>query len=192
VLTTYALETDAETLALLEELGYQRPEPYKWYAFHLRELDGELPEPAVPEGFRLHTVQGGDDFRKRVEIHRAVWAPSRVTEEVYRRVTKAWPYRADLDCVVEAPDGRLASYCLAWLDEANRAGELEPVGTAPEYRRRGLGTAACLSALHRLRDKGAKTCVVYADSRESNPGPRALYESIGFKAADRAFRFERA
>ena len=53
--------------------------------------------------------------------------------ETYAEMTQAWPYRADLDCVVEAPDGRLAAYCLAWLDEANAAGELEPVGTHPEF-----------------------------------------------------------
>ena len=76
-----------------------------------------------------------------------------------------WPYRADLDCVVEAPDGSLVAYCLAWLDDANRVGELEPVGTHPDYRRRGLAVSRVpvrapsaegrgSDARHRLLDRG--------------------------------------
>ena len=51
--------------------------------------------------------------------------------------TQAWPYRSDLDCVVEAPDGTFAAYVLCWYDEDNGVGEFEPVGTHPDYRRRG-------------------------------------------------------
>ena len=51
----------------------------------------------------------------------------------------AWPYRHDLDQVVEAPDGALVAFALGWLDEVNRVGELEPVGTDPRHARRGLG-----------------------------------------------------
>jgi ribosomal protein S18 acetylase RimI-like enzyme len=177
VLTTYALETDDETLALLAQLGYARPEPYKWYAYQLRELEREVPEPELPDGFRLHTVDGEDDFVKRVAIHRAVWAPSRVTEEVYRRVTGAWPYRADLDCVVEAPDGRFAAYVLCWHDDANGVGLFEPVGTHPDFRRRGLGSAVCRYGFRRLREEGATHALVLA-----NDAPAvALYESVGFR-----------
>ena len=46
-----------------------------------------------------------------------------------------WPYRSSLDCVVEAPDGRFAGYCLMWPDDENRVGELEPVGVREEFRR---------------------------------------------------------
>ena len=174
-LTAYAFEPNR-----LAAWGYVRPEPYKWYAYHVRELERGPPEPAVPDGFTLRTV-GGDDFRKRVDIHRAVWAPSRVTEAVYRRVTQAWPYRPDLDCVVEAPDGSFAAYVLCWYDDVNRVGELEPVGTHPDYRRRGLGAAVCTYALQRLHEAGAQQAIVYAGGRDQDAPARALYESIGFR-----------
>jgi GNAT superfamily N-acetyltransferase len=98
---------------------------------------------------------------RRVAVHRAVWHPSRVTEASYRNVMTAWPYRGRLDWVVEAPDGRFAAQCLVWLDEHNAVGELEPVGTLPEFRRRGLARTVCLAALHAARDAGARKAVVY-------------------------------
>jgi len=157
-------------------------------AVHHRELAGE-PKVEPLAGFRLRTVQP-EDLSARVELHQIVWAPSRVTEESYRNVQAAWPYRADLDCVAEAPDGRLASYCLAWLDPDNRAGELEPVGTHPDFRRLGLGTAVCRFALRRLEEEGATQAVVYGVADDpANPGPKALYESIGFVEVCRFLRY---
>jgi len=181
--------TDMVSRAALERRGY-RLDPGARLAVHHRELADELPVEAPP-GFRLRTVRP-DDFAARVELHRIVWAPSRVTEESYRDVQAAWPYRADLDCIVESPDGRLVAYCLAWLDPDNRAGELEPVGTHPDYRRLGLGSAVCRFALQRLREEGATRAVVYAVADDpANPGPKALYESIGFVETSRFLRYVR-
>ncbi|MGZ8701179.1 MAG: GNAT family N-acetyltransferase [Gaiellaceae bacterium] len=191
-LTTFALEDDEEWLAMLDECGYERPDPYTWYAYHVQELlDGELPEPVVPKGFTLRTVRGAADFHERVAVHRAVWAPSRLTEEGYRKVMQAWPYRSDLDCVVEAPDGTFAAYVLCWYDEDNGVGEFEPVGTHPDYRRRGLGAAVCRYALRRLREEGARQAIVYAGGRDEDERSRALYESVGFRRHTRAIEFRK-
>jgi ribosomal protein S18 acetylase RimI-like enzyme len=131
-----------------------------------------------------------DDFAARVELHQVVWAPSRVTGESYRNVQAAWPYRAGLDCVVEGPGGRLVSYCLAWLDPDNRAGEFEPVGTHPDFRRIGLGEAVCRFALARLEQEGATRAVVYAVADDpGNRGPKTLYESVGFVESSRFLRY---
>ena len=182
--------TDETALASLERHGYRLDPEQKVLAVHDRVLSNE-PEVSVPEGFRLRTV-GPDDFAARVELHRIVWAPSRVTEESYADVQAAWPYRADLDCVVEAPDGRLAAYCLAWLDPDNRVGEFEPVGTHPDFRRLGLGSAVCRFALRRLEEEGAAAAMVYAIAGDpTNPGPKALYESVGFVETSRIHRYRR-
>jgi ribosomal protein S18 acetylase RimI-like enzyme len=174
-LRTFAFEDDEPTLAVLAAAGFA-PEPDgRAMSFNVRDLAPE-PEPGVPEGFRLRTVRE-DDLAPRVDVHRAVWHPSRVTEESYANVRRAWPYRGDLDCVVEAPDGRFGAYALAWYDDANRVGELEPVGTHPEFRRLGLGAAVCRYAFSRLRAAGAEQVVVYS---ESDPAQR-LYESVGFR-----------
>jgi ribosomal protein S18 acetylase RimI-like enzyme len=185
-----AVETqsrDAIGLRVLEERGYGVDPAARALAVHHRRLDAAAPVQA-PDGFRLRTVER-DDLAARVELHRVVWAPSRVTEESYRDVQAAWPYRASLDCVLESPDGRLVAYCLAWLDESNGVGEFEPVGTHPDFRRRGLGAAVCRFALRRLREEGATQAVVYGDLDPANGGPKALYESIGFVETSRLLRF---
>jgi hypothetical protein len=43
--------------------------------------------------------------------------------------------------------------------------------------------------LRALRERGAWVAVVYAADDPGNPGPKALYESIGFRVADRHVRY---
>src|SRR5262245_7152554 len=106
--------------------------------FLARDLPDAPEPPELPEGFRYRTV-GPDDVAERVAIHQEVWAPSRVTESSFANVQASWPYRASLDCVVAAPDGRFAAYCHLWPDDANGVGEFEPVGVREEFGRLGLG-----------------------------------------------------
>lgn len=177
---TDTLDSNDDAIAALERNGYERAandDPFMVYL--ARSLDALL-EPALPEGFELRTVRDAD-VESRVEAHRSAFHPSRVTVESYRTVMRAWPYRADLDCIAVAPDGRVAAYCLAWLDDDNRAGELEPVGTHADFRRRGLAAAVCTFALRRLRDEGAELAVVYARGDAAYAAPKQLYESLGFR-----------
>jgi ribosomal protein S18 acetylase RimI-like enzyme len=110
---------------------------------------------------------------------------------VYEFVRSTPAYRQDLDCVVEAPDGSIAAYTLAWLGEENRVGELEPVGTHEDHRRRGLGRAVNLFALRRLRDEGATTALVACRGDAAYPIPCKLYESVGFREIARHLPFKR-
>src|SRR5262249_57450898 len=103
--------------------------------FNHREVPDAPTPPPVPEGFRYRTVEPGD-LAERVAIHRDVWAPSRVTESSFANVRAAWPYRESLDCVVEAPDGRFAAYCLLWPDDHNAVAELQPLGVPHDFPRR--------------------------------------------------------
>ena len=180
--TTGAFEDDEEVRAALLRNGFVADEDAHLTRqgsvmnFLARDLP-EAPEPPpLPDGFRYRTVEP-DDLVERVAIHRDVWAPSRVTERSFANVQASWPYRASLDCVVEAPDGRFAAYCLIWPDDENRVGELEPVGVRDEFRRRGLGAAVCTFALRRLYEEGGRQAIVYCVSEAAC----GLYESIGFR-----------
>jgi ribosomal protein S18 acetylase RimI-like enzyme len=187
----WAQDDDADAVRTLERRGYSRPSDGRWYAHYVRELDAPIASPTPAPGYSLRTISG-EDIHERVEVHRAVWDPSRVTEESFRNVMASWPYRADLDCVAEAEDGGFASYVLCWYDEASRAGEFEPVGTRPDHRRRGLAAATCTFALRRLQDEGARVAVVYAGGRDEDAPARALYESIGFRLHAREVEWKRA
>ena len=137
-------------------------------------------EPRVPEGFALRTVEERD-FASRAAAHRSAFHPSRFRDDVYAAVRASWAYRPQLDCVVEAPDGSIAAYALAWLDDVNGVGELEPVGTHADYRRLGLGRAVNLFALAQLRDLGATRALVASRGDDAYPVPSKLYESVGFR-----------
>jgi ribosomal protein S18 acetylase RimI-like enzyme len=174
----YAFEDDVEMRAALERHGFTEPEESPMH-FNVCTLDAAPPLPDLPAGFRYRTVSEAD-VPERVAIHREVWSsperPSRVTESSFAHVRAEWPYRASLDCAVEAPDGRFAAYALLWPDDANGVGELEPVGVRDEFRRRGLGAAVCTFALRRWYEEGGREAIVYC----ATDAACALYESIGF------------
>lgn len=165
---------DNETLEALGRHGYtERGDEMRMNELSLART---FEPPALPEGFRYRTVDP-EDLGERVAVHQDVWAPSRVTEESYANVMAQWPYRASLDCVVEAADGRFAAYCLAWADDENGVGELEPVGVRDEFRRRGLGAAVCTFALRGLAEEGCASAIVYCSTEPAC----ALYRTLGFE-----------
>lgn len=182
---------DERSAAVLRGHGLEHDPAAPWIRWNARPL-GEIEEAVVPAGYRLSTMAEYGDFASRSAAHRSAFAPSRFTDEVYETVRREAPWRAELDCVVVDPAGGVAAYALAWLDEPNRVGELEPVGVRSDEQRRGLGRAVCLHALRQLRSAGAGTALVGSRGDDDYPAPRALYESIGFREAWRHLPFTRA
>jgi len=172
---TFFLDEDEALAAALRERGFEESDTgggdVLW-----RELR-DLGTPALVPGYRLGWVAGEEDVLARVTAHQAAFAPSDLSVDKYRRVRRTWPYRADLDRIAIAEDGAVGSFCTAWLDERNASGLLEPVGTHPDHRRRGLATAVCLDALRALRDAGARTAQVGTASAAA----RAAYLAAGFR-----------
>lgn len=173
--------SDAEThlLDALDGRGYRRAGDGPFFVHLARDLDG-LTEPEPPAGYRLRPV-GEAEVPGRVLAHRAAFHPSRVTEESYRVVRAAWPYRADLDWCAVAPDGSVAAFCLLWFDEERRAALVEPVGTVPGHRGRGLAKAVCLAALRAAERAGAVRAVVAPRGDDAYPVPARLYRGLGFQ-----------
>jgi ribosomal protein S18 acetylase RimI-like enzyme len=149
-----------------------------------RPLD-DVPAPVVPAGYRLGWVESRAHLLGRVEAHRAAFAPSELTAKKYERVQRTWCYRPELDRIVLTDADEVVAFCTAWLDEANAAGLLEPVGTAPGHRRRGLAQAVCTDALRALQAAGARRAQVGFGSDAGY----ATYRSIGFErlGADLSF-----
>lgn len=195
-LTTMVLYSQAELLSRLAERGYRTlgdDHPFGLRAS--RDLE-DLDPVVLPSGYRaLSMVELGDPDRRAL-AHRNAWSRiagreaeppgrSRVTGASYRQVMATWPYRPDLDWVIEAPDGRLAANACLWLDPANGVGLFEPVGTDAEVRRLGLGRAVCLAALHALKAAGARTAIVGCRGDAAYPVPNRLYTGLGFVARGR-------
>jgi ribosomal protein S18 acetylase RimI-like enzyme len=88
-------------------------------------------------------------------------------------------YPKGFDIVVSAPTGQFAAFCLCWLDEVNKVGYLEPVGTHPDFWQQGLGKAVILAGLARLR-QGGMDSVSLCVEHDNQPAWR-LYASVGFR-----------
>jgi GNAT superfamily N-acetyltransferase len=180
-------EHDGWLQTFFEQRGYTRDEDF---AFHMRRsLEGPIPEPLLPDGFTVRHVGGENEWHERVETHREVWHPSKVTLEAYRRLRQAPGYIPELDLVVVAPDGGFAAYCICWLDPVNHSGEFEPVGTRPAFRGQGLGKVVMYEGLRRLQARGAHTAIVYAEGH--NVAAISLYRAVGFQPIDKDIFFTR-
>ena len=89
--------------------------------------------------------------------------------------------RKDLDLNVVAPNSKYAACCLAWYDERNRMGILEPVGTHPDHRGFGLGKEIIYEGIRRLAALGAEKVLVGSGQK--------FYEAIGFKKKYASYRW---
>ena len=98
--------------------------------------------------------------------------PNDAIEE--RKLMQSAPnYRRDLNIVAEAPDGNFVSYCGMWYEPVHEIAYVEPVCTDPDYRRKGLASAAVLEGIRRCGQQGARVAYVGAI--------RPVYLAIGFR-----------
>ncbi|MDQ7024939.1 MAG: GNAT family N-acetyltransferase [Anaerolineae bacterium] len=88
-------------------------------------------------------------------------------------------YCVEREIVVVAPDGQFAAFTETWLDDVNKVGLFEPVGTHKDFQRRGLGRAMMLHTLHEMKSLGMKTAIVGHEI--NNPASTGLYNSLGFR-----------
>jgi mycothiol synthase len=177
---TWTAEDDPAAVAVLVDLGFE-PHDKLLSQFQWRPADGaaSLAESMLREGYRIRSLAGPAEIPARVDVHRAAFMPSKLTVEKYERLQTLPHYRTDDDLVVEAPDGSLAAFAMAWWDPEGRVGEFEPVGTHPNHQRRGLSRALLTWGLHRYAERGARVVQVYSDA--ANEASERLYESVGFE-----------
>ena len=146
---------------------------------YLQPLDAPLDPPRVPDGYVLRSLRGREDVPARVAVHRAAFAPSKMTEERYAILVEQSHYAWEHDLVLEASDGTFAAFAMCWVDRVGSIGEFEPVGVHPDHQRRGLGRVVMRAGLRLMRDAGLRDAMVF--SLRSNTASEALYRSAGFR-----------
>lgn len=176
---TSCVAADSAKAAFLERHGFRCiDEPM---VFMARQLDAPIVDAHVPSAYTIEPLRWrGPDV--------SVTGSRPITRDAYAAMRASVGYRPDLDVKAYRGDAIVAG-CLCWLDEIDGCGELEPVGTHPDHRRKGLASGCIARALQALRGYGATTAYVRAD--QANTAAVALYESLGFRTIDIDLGWER-
>ena len=140
-------------------------------------LQDGLPAAALPSGYEILSIADENNLdRRRKAFGRGFnhedpieW-PSLFS---YQELQRAPDYRKELDLYVRSQDGEYVSFCITWWDDHNQLGTLEPVGTVPEHRRKGLARAVVMEGIRRVAALGAKKVLVGSG--------QDFYTAIGFK-----------
>ena len=170
-------ECDHTRAEVLLSLGF-KPQDKPWMYINERTLTDDLPIAALPEGFSIRGVHGEEDAEQLSAVHSGAfnsnWTPERYRDQVMRKPG----YTPELERIVVAPDGRFAAFCIIWLDDKNKVGIFEPVGTHADFQRQGLGRALLAHGLRLMHERGMTTAQVGSGTK--NPAANGLYRAMGF------------
>ena len=175
-LTIETIERNPVLEALLASKGYEKDSGY--YTFREKDLAFSTDEPIIlPPGFIIKHIDTADDLKK---FHHGTDLVFNFPDnpDVYQILRQAPSFIPELDMIVLSPDGEIASLGSVWFDQTRSLAEFEPVGTVPEFRKLGLGSALIAEACNRLRRLGCQkvTVMSWSESIEAN----RLYERAGF------------
>jgi len=172
-----------------KQRGYQRRRGY----VHLtRSLDETIPHAQVADGFMVRSCRGVFEVTDRARAQYGAFNSSAPFERYLERFSnfmRSPVYDPELDIVAVAPDGQVGAFCILWTDPLNHAGNFEPVGTHPDFQRKGLGRAVMQEGLRRLQERGMRSAKVA--TFEDNPAAIKLYESAGFRVVNRLGTYEK-
>ena len=156
------------------------------------------------QGYAIRPVRA-DETDARVEVHRAAWKPSLIpfidgrsldpnaessfTAAAYEAVRGSWLYDRGLDLVAvtdDADGGRFGGCCIAWFDPSTGVCEIEPLGVAPEHRRRGIAIGLCLEVANLVADRGGTHVYINAQPQPGYVASTSAYFAAGFRLVERA------
>lgn len=172
--------------ASLEADGYTGED---YLLYFIQPLDKPLPTPLLPEGFCFIDEMQPEWVDRRADVHFNAFNPSRMTAEAYAHFMTAPNYDPTLDVVVVAPDNSFAAFAMCWVDAETGIGNFEPVGTRATMQRKGLGKAALLEGMRRMKDRGMTVATVLTHADDA--GNIAFYEAASFKRTNMLMKYEK-
>ena len=186
----WVAEEDNARIDWLEANGFMRDE--QQFVYFKRSLSGPPEEPPLPPGFSIRCSCGPEDARLRSACSHAAFGSNKPFEEYWPRTLRFMQspvYVPEHELFVVSPSGEVAAFCILWTDELTKVGHFEPLGTHPEYQRKGLGKSLIFEALRRLKAEGmleADLCTNY-----TNLPAIGLYEGVGFQKAKRFLTYKK-
>lgn len=180
-------EGDAPLVDACRHRGFVKNE--ERFGYHMEYTIRDLPALHLPDGYTLHTVAEECDVEQRRELFGRSFNHEEPKDWpsafAYRELQRAPDYHLEHDIFVKAPDGTYAAGGIFWYDEANRVGHLEPLGTHPEHRKRGLARVVLTEGLRKLKEQGATRMPMITPYD-------SLYESLGFRKMRTYYAWEKA
>jgi ribosomal protein S18 acetylase RimI-like enzyme len=177
-----AYDWDEQRQTLLSGRGYVRGEAVE--EVRIYELSRGYAAPGLPTGYCIRSMAEVGDPLVRVELENRIWN-AELDEAWFRGKCSAPSYSLDWDLVVVSPEGKLAAAILVWCYPENGAAEIDPLGTAPDFRRKGLARAMVLESFRRMRAAGLHTAYIASDAQ--NVIVNSLYASLSPSETYRAF-----
>lgn len=184
----FVREDNGHLITLLEGLGYQNKGLYSHD--RVRPLDYPIPEFEVPDGMEIRSVDIVDELDKYRAAQGSVFKHClSMTIDNARIFKSASFYNPNLDIAVVTEDGDFAAFCTIRVDPVSGITEFEPVGTHPDYRKRGLAKILIADGLRRAEDQDISfMCVPGANPTEA---ASRLYGTMGFELTAREYHWSK-
>jgi ribosomal protein S18 acetylase RimI-like enzyme len=177
---------DHPRIAALRAAGFELEGPPS----RLFEQGTSGASPRSVDGFEIRSIRGEDEHAARADAARLAFA-STLEPEAHRARYLAFmrspAYVPQHDMVAVAPDGTIAAFAMYWPDAELSLGQFEPVGTHPNFQRRGLARALLNEGLARLAAAGIERARVMTGG--ANERATSTYLATGFDLVDRVARY---
>lgn len=168
--------TDQKRKKLLAEFGFEEYKDSGW----MREYDlgKSLYDSPLSPGFQIERLSQNRNYESLLKAVNAAFdrPPKLPMEWLESKLFDAPSISEDWQLSAVTPDGEHASFCFVWIDGENRIAEIEPIGTRPEFQKKGLAKAVVVECFRRLRDEGIDLAYI-ASGPEPLPSNK-LYESL--------------
>lgn len=170
---------------VVQKRGYTRSNDFM--VVREKPLDGAVREEVgLPSGYRIEVLKYSEWVPYFVAVN-AVFNMMDSTD-AFRSILRAPSCVPELHLNVVTESGEIAAFCSLWLDRENQVAEFEPVGTVPQFQKRGLASALLAHACNRLRQMGIP--LVKVESWSESPGANKLYAGSGLLETDRTYTWK--
>jgi predicted N-acetyltransferase YhbS len=170
------LEGNSEREELLKNMGYSLEGLYGYYRIRAGNLP--VPQYPCPNGFTIRAITKADYEQQALLIRRVFGHGDWFTEEILEWLSQCSFHVPELDIVAVTPDNTIASFCTFRMDHHSKIMSLEPMGTNPDFRNRGLAKAILSEGI--TRAKKYNPPFFYIDGAAATPAANRLYDATGF------------
>ncbi len=172
-----SLEDNIIREEVLTNNGFEKGSIYG--ILRMRPIKEPIRDYKLPEGYRICPVQPEKDFKNIAAAVRVVFGHGEwFTDKILYNIASYSFYRPDLDLIAVTPDEEIASFLTFRVDPDIRVAELEPMGTHPDHRRKGLAKALISEGLKQLMSYDPT--LIFIGGAANTVEANRLYEVTGF------------